>query len=96
LLQNIFAPPAAIYIDVEAAQRQLAHPEFIEWRGPEVAWNGVVLPRERVALGFSSSCQQVQRTCASRRSASAMSGPRLEIANENSYTAKDGRSGIIA
>ncbi len=35
--------------------------EFIEQRGPEVGWNGVVLQRELVGLGFSGSYQQVQR-----------------------------------
>ncbi len=35
--------------------------EFIEQRGPEVGWNGVVLQRELVAMGFSGSYQQVQR-----------------------------------
>jgi len=35
--------------------------EFIEQRAPEVGWNGVVLHRELVGLGFSGSCQQVQR-----------------------------------
>jgi transposase len=34
---------------------------FIERRGPEVGWNGVVLHRELVALGFAGSYQQVQR-----------------------------------
>src|SRR5216683_5885202 len=34
--------------------------QFIEQRGPEVDWNGVVLHRELVALGFSGSYQQVQ------------------------------------
>jgi hypothetical protein len=29
--------------------------EFIEQRGPEVGWNGVVLHRELVALGFGGS-----------------------------------------
>ena len=35
--------------------------EFIAQRGPEVGWNGVVLHRELVGLGFSGSYQQVQR-----------------------------------
>jgi len=35
--------------------------EFIEQRGPEVGWNGVVLQRELVGLGFTGSYQQVQR-----------------------------------
>jgi transposase len=35
--------------------------DFIERRGPEVGWNGVVLHRELVSLGFSGSYQQVQR-----------------------------------
>lgn len=35
--------------------------EFIEGRGPEVGWNGVVLHRELRGLGFSGSYQQVQR-----------------------------------
>jgi len=35
--------------------------EFIARRGPEVGWNGVVLHRELVGLGFSGSYQQVQR-----------------------------------
>jgi len=34
---------------------------FIKQRGPEVGWNGVVLHRELVSLGFSGSYQQVQR-----------------------------------
>ena len=41
--------------------------EFIEQRGPEVDWNGVVLHRELVALGFSGSYQQVQRLLRPRR-----------------------------
>src|SRR5216684_3882062 len=41
--------------------------EFIERRGPEVGWNGVVLHRELVALGFSGSYQQVQRLLKPRR-----------------------------
>jgi transposase len=41
--------------------------EFIEQRGPEVGWNGVVLHRELVALGFSGSYQQVQRLLKPRR-----------------------------
>ena len=35
--------------------------EFIAKRGPEVRWNGVVLHRELVGLGFTGSYQQVQR-----------------------------------
>ncbi|MDO8434687.1 MAG: hypothetical protein Q7S58_20000 [Candidatus Binatus sp.] len=35
--------------------------EFLEQRGPEVGWNGVVLQRELAGLGFSGSYQQVQR-----------------------------------
>jgi transposase len=35
--------------------------EFIERRGPEVDWNGVVLYRELAGLGFTGSYQQVQR-----------------------------------
>jgi transposase len=35
--------------------------EFIEQRGPEVGWNGVVLHRELVDLGFTGTYQQVQR-----------------------------------
>ena len=35
--------------------------EFIAKRGPEVRWNGVVLNRELVGLGFTGSYQQVQR-----------------------------------
>ncbi len=35
--------------------------KFIEQRGPEVGWNGVVLYRELGGLGFSGSYQQVQR-----------------------------------
>jgi transposase len=34
---------------------------FIEQRGPEVGWNGVVLLRELKSLGFGGSYQQVQR-----------------------------------
>jgi transposase len=34
---------------------------FIERRGPEVNWNGVVLYRELVGLGFTGGYQQVQR-----------------------------------
>src|SRR3989442_1195132 len=41
--------------------------EFIEQRGPEVNWNGVVLHRELVALRFSGSYQQVQRQLKPRR-----------------------------
>ena len=41
--------------------------EFIEQRGPEVGWNGVVLHRELVALGFGGSYQQVQRLLRPRR-----------------------------
>ena len=35
--------------------------EFIARRGPEVRWNGVVLQRELVGLGFTGSYQQLQR-----------------------------------
>lgn len=35
--------------------------EFIEGRGPEVGWHGVVLHRELMGLGFTGSYQQVQR-----------------------------------
>jgi transposase len=35
--------------------------EFVARRGPEVGWNGVVLHRELVGLGFTGSYQQVQR-----------------------------------
>lgn len=35
--------------------------EFIEQRAPEVGWNGAVLHRELVGLGFTGSYQQVQR-----------------------------------
>jgi transposase len=35
--------------------------EFMERRGPEVGWNGVVLYRELAGLGFTGSYQQVQR-----------------------------------
>ena len=41
--------------------------EFIEQRGPEVDWNGVVLHRELMALGVSGSYQQVQRLLRPRR-----------------------------
>ena len=41
--------------------------EFVEQRGPEVNWNGVVLHREQAALGFSGSYQQVQRLFKPRR-----------------------------
>lgn len=41
--------------------------EFIERRGLEVGWNGAVLHRELVALGFSGSHQQVQRLLKPRR-----------------------------
>src|SRR5260370_37983639 len=34
---------------------------FIERRGPEVGWNGVVLQRELTGLGFAGGYQQVQR-----------------------------------
>jgi transposase len=40
---------------------------FIERRGPEVSWNGVVLYRELVSLGFSGGYQQVQRLLKPRR-----------------------------
>src|SRR5260370_42099812 len=40
---------------------------FMEQRGPEVDWNGVVLHRELVALGFNGSYQQVQRLLRPRR-----------------------------
>lgn len=33
--------------------------EFIEQRAPEVGWNGVVLHRELVGLGFTGIYQQV-------------------------------------
>jgi transposase len=35
--------------------------KFIEQRGPEVGWNGVVLFRELAGTGFTGSYQQVQR-----------------------------------
>jgi len=35
--------------------------KFIEQRGPEGGWNGVVLYRELAGLGFTGSYQQVQR-----------------------------------
>ena len=35
--------------------------DFIKRRGPEVRWNGVVLHRELVGLGFSGSYQRLQR-----------------------------------
>jgi len=35
--------------------------EFIEKRAPEVGWNGVVLHRELMDLGFTGTYQQVQR-----------------------------------
>ena len=35
--------------------------KFIEQRGPEVGWNGVVLFRELAGIGFTGSYQQVQR-----------------------------------
>jgi transposase len=35
--------------------------EFIGRRAPEVGWNGVVLHRELVGLGFAGSYQQVRR-----------------------------------
>ena len=41
--------------------------EFVDQRGPEVGWNGVVLHRELMALGFSGSYQQVQRLLKPRR-----------------------------
>ncbi len=34
---------------------------FVEARGPEVGWNGVVLHRELAGLGFEGGYQQVQR-----------------------------------
>lgn len=40
---------------------------FIERRGPEVGWNGVVLHRELTALGFTGGYQQVQRFLKPRR-----------------------------
>ena len=40
---------------------------FIERRGPEVNWNGVVLYRELVGLGFTGGYQQVQRVIKPRR-----------------------------
>jgi transposase len=40
---------------------------FIDRRGPEVDWNGVVLHRELAALGFSGGYQQVQRFLKPRR-----------------------------
>jgi transposase len=40
---------------------------FIEQRGPEVNWNGVVLYRELVGLGFTGGYQQVQRLLKPRR-----------------------------
>jgi transposase len=38
-----------------------AHQAFLERRGPEVGWNGVVLLRELRAQGFTGGYQQVQR-----------------------------------
>jgi len=38
-----------------------AHRPFLERRGPEVSWNGVVLLRELRTQGFSGGYQQVQR-----------------------------------
>jgi transposase len=38
-----------------------AHRPFLERRGPEVGWNGVVLLRELRAQGFTGGYQQVQR-----------------------------------
>ena len=35
--------------------------KFIEQRGPEVGWNGVVLFRQLAGIGFTGSYQQVQR-----------------------------------
>ena len=40
---------------------------FIDRRGPEVGWNGVVLHRELTALGFTGGYQQVQRFLKPRR-----------------------------
>jgi transposase len=40
---------------------------FIDRRGPEVGWNGVVLHRELTALGFTGGYQQVQRFLQPRR-----------------------------
>jgi transposase len=36
-------------------------------RGPEVSWNGVVLHRELIGLGFNGGYQQVQRLLKPRR-----------------------------
>lgn len=38
-----------------------AHRPFLERRGPEVGWNGVVLLRELRTQGFTGGYQQVQR-----------------------------------
>jgi transposase len=40
---------------------------FIDGRGPEVGWNGVVLHRELTAMGFTGGYQQVQRLLKPRR-----------------------------
>lgn len=38
-----------------------AHRPFLERRGPEVGWNGMVLLRELRAQGFTGGYQQIQR-----------------------------------
>src|SRR5688572_4866597 len=45
-----------------------AHRPFLERRGPEVGWNGVVLLRESRAQGFTGGYQQVQRALQPLRS----------------------------
>jgi transposase len=40
---------------------------FMDQRGPEVGWNGVVLHRELATLGFTGGYQQVERFLKRRR-----------------------------
>jgi hypothetical protein len=72
--------------------------EFVDQRGPEVGWNGVVLHRELMALGFSGSYQQVQRLLKPRRDRrrrqeAATVRSRLSRANRRRSTTASSRSG---
>ena len=73
------------------------HRAFLERRGPEVGWNGVVLLRELRAQGFTGGYQQVQRALQPLRSTrrwAALATMRFETGPGEQAQADFGQLGV--
>ena len=55
-------------------KRSTRYRPFLERRGPEVGWNGMVLLRELQSQGFTGGYQQVQRAAAAAADDAAVGG----------------------